>query len=157
MRIERDIAGQRKSTAIFLAFGLTAAMGAALALPNAAVAYEPGKPAQISPAPVQLAGADVVVVQLTDTLKFLPETLTIKVGDTVEWRNIGSIRHTVTLDPGKVGNAQNVMLPSGAETFDSGWVNDGQSFRYTFTKAGVYRYVCLPHETSKMIGDIIVE
>ena len=157
MKIERDIAGQRKSTAIFLAFGLTAAMGAVLALPNAVVAYDPGKPAQVSPAPVQLAGADAIVVQLTDSLKFAPATLKIKVGETVEWRNDGSVRHTVTLDPAKAGNAQNVMLPEGAKTFDSGWVDDGKSFRYTFTKAGVYRYVCLPHETAEMIGEIVVE
>ena len=155
MRIEGNTAGQRKSIALFPTPGL--AMGALVALANAAVAYDPGMPAQISPTPVQLAGADAVVVELTDTLKFLPETLKIKVGDTVEWRNIGFIRHTVTLDPEMVSNAENVIVPKGAETFDSGWVNDGQSFRYTFTKAGLYRYVCLPHETAKMIGDIIVE
>ena len=52
--------------------------------------------------------------------------------------------------------SRNVELPGGAEPLDSGWVRGGQSFRYTFRKPGVYRYVCLPHERAGMLGTVIV-
>ncbi len=99
---------------------------------------------------------NVIAVEMTDNLRFAPTEIAIKAGDTVEWRNIGSIGHTVTADPGRAPGSKNIELPAGAETFDSGWVKGGQLFRYTFTEPGVYRYVCLPHEGARMIGTVIV-
>ncbi len=93
---------------------------------------------------------------MNDRLRFVPTEITIKAGDTVEWRNIGSIPHTVTADPGRAPSSRNVELPSGAEAFDSGWVMGGQSFLYTFSEPGVYRYICLPHERARMLGTVIV-
>ncbi len=40
-----------------------------------------------------------IVVQMNDRLRFVPTEITIKAGETVEWRNIGLIPHTVTADP----------------------------------------------------------
>jgi plastocyanin len=97
-----------------------------------------------------------IVVQMNDRLRFVPTEITIKAGDTVEWRNIGLIPHTVTADPRRAPSSRNIELPDGAEAFDSGWVTSGQSFRYTFSEPGVYRYVCLPHERSLMLGTVIV-
>ena len=99
---------------------------------------------------------NVIAVEMTDNLRFAPTEIAIKAGDTVEWRNIGSIGHTVTADPGRAPGSKNIELPAGAETFDSGWVKGGQLFRYTFTEPGVYRYVCLPHEGARMLGTVIV-
>jgi len=93
---------------------------------------------------------------MNDRLRFVPMEITIKAGDTVEWRNIGLIPHTVTADPRRAPSSRNIELPDGAEAFDSGWVTSGQSFRYTFSEPGVYRYVCLPHERSLMLGTVIV-
>jgi plastocyanin len=97
-----------------------------------------------------------IVVQMNDQLRFTPTEITIKAGDTVEWRNIGLIPHTVTADPKRAPSSRNIELPDGAEAFDSGWVTSGQSFRYTFSEPGVYRYVCLPHEQARMAGIVIV-
>ncbi len=97
-----------------------------------------------------------IAVEMNDNLRFAPTEITIKAGDTVEWRNIGSVRHTVTADPGRAPGSKNIELPASAETFDSGWVKGGQSFRYTFSDLGVYRYVCLPHEGARMFGTVIV-
>ena len=99
---------------------------------------------------------NIIVVELNDKLRFAPTEITIKAGDTVEWRNIGSIPHTVTADPRLAPGSRNVELPDGAEAFDSGLVMGGQSFRYTFSEPGVYRYVCLPHERARMLGTVIV-
>ena len=105
----------------------------------------------------QATGAGtIIIVELNDKLRFIPTQITIKAGDTVEWRNIGSIPHTVTADPGRAPSSRNVELPEGAEAFDSGLVMGGQRFRYTFSEPGVYRYVCLPHERARMLGSVIV-
>ena len=112
---------------------------------------------QVSQQTAQAMGAgNVIAVEMNDNLRFAPTEITIKAGDTVEWRNIGSVRHTVTADPGRLPGSNNIELPAGAETFDSGWVKGGQVFRYTFSEPGVYRYVCLPHEGARMIGTVIV-
>ncbi len=113
--------------------------------------------AQNSQQTAQTTGAGtIIVVELNDKLRFVPTQITIKAGDTVEWRNIGSIRHTVTADPRRAPSSKNVELPDGAEAFDSGLMMGGQSFRYTFSEPGVYRYVCLPHERARMLGTVIV-
>ncbi len=115
---------------------------------------------QVTQNPQQTAQAtgagNIIVVELNDKLRFVPTEIIIKAGDTVEWRNIGSIPHTVTADPRRAPSSRNVELPDGAEAFDSGWVMGGQWFRYTFSEPGVYRYVCLPHERTRMLGTVIV-
>jgi len=99
---------------------------------------------------------NIIAVEMNDKLRFVPTEITIKAGDTVEWRNIGSIPHTVTADPKRAPSSRNIELPAGAETFDSGWVMGEQWFRYTFSEPGVYRYICLPHERARMLGTVIV-
>ncbi len=93
---------------------------------------------------------------MNNKLRFVPAEITIKAGDTVEWRNLGSVGHTVTADLGRAPGSKNIELPASAETFDSGWVKGGQSFRYTFSEPGVFRYICLPHEGARMFGTVIV-
>ncbi len=67
----------------------------------------------------QAAGAgNIIVVQLNDQLRFVPTEITIKAGDTVEWRNIGFLPHTVTADPRRAPSSRNIELPDGAEAFD---------------------------------------
>ncbi len=105
----------------------------------------------------QATGAgNIIVVEMNNKLRFVPTEITIEAGDTVEWRNIGSIPHTVTADPKRAPSSRNIELPDGAEAFDSGWVMRGQWFRYAFSEPGVYRYVCLPHERARMLGTVIV-
>ena len=99
---------------------------------------------------------NILVVQMNDQLRFVPADITIKAGDTVEWRNLGLIPHTVTADPRRAPGSKNIELPEGAEAFGSGWVTRGRSFRYSFSEPGVYRYVCLPHEQARMVGTVIV-
>ncbi len=53
-------------------------------------------------------------------------------GDTVKWTNMDTAPHTVT-------------VTSGPVKFNSGNLAKGQSFSYTFTKAGKYSYYCAVH------------
>jgi plastocyanin len=73
---------------------------------------------------------------------FRPNTMTINPGDSVTWRWSGpDTNHSVTADSGQ------------AESFDSdpggapGGINHevGATFRHTFSKPGVYDYVCRVH------------
>ena len=73
-------------------------------------------------------------------MAFSPNTLTISVGDTVTWTNQDGAPHSATGDNGE---------------FDSGTLNNGQNFSFTFTAAGTYTYHCSVH--NGMTATIIVE
>ncbi len=105
---------------------------------------------------VQPASANTVVVKMNNALQFVPNKITIKVGTTVEWRNVESYPHSATADPALARNPRNVELPPGAKPFHSGRINGGSSWNHTFTVAGTYRYFCVPHEDAGMLGTIIV-
>ncbi len=98
----------------------------------------------------------VVVIRMTNDMKFVPEQVTIKTGQTIEWvSDPDGPSHTVTTDPDKIADPSHVSIPKGAKPFDSGVIKSGKSFRYTFTVPGVYRYTCQPHE-GLMKGEITV-
>jgi plastocyanin len=78
-------------------------------------------------------------VQITDST-FSPATLTIAVGDTVTWRNADDRPHTVTSSDG---------------VFDSGNLDEGVGFSFTFTEPGTYTYLCEYHP--EMQAAIVVE
>ncbi|GAB4362489.1 MAG: hypothetical protein Kow0060_18760 [Methylohalobius crimeensis] len=102
------------------------------------------------------AESGAVVVEMTNTLKFVPEKLTVPVGTTVEWRNASVLVHTVTADPEKAARPESAALPDGAAPFDSGSLEVDGTYRHTFTTAGTYRYFCIPHEGAGMVGTIVV-
>jgi len=105
-----------------------------------------------------VASQPVVTIKMLDVpTAFEPGTVTIKVGDTVEWRNVGNEVHHATTDPSMAINGGDVGSPAGAETFDSGFLKPGATFSHTFKVAGTYRYACAVHETSGMIGKIVVK
>lgn len=95
-------------------------------------------------------------VGMTNSLKFTPPTVRIKVGETVRWKNSSLLVHTVTADPAEATIEGSVALPEGAEAFNSGLMDPEQTFEHTFTEAGTYTYFCIPHEAAKMRGQVIV-
>jgi plastocyanin len=67
---------------------------------------------------------------------FKPKSLEVPVGTTVVWTNGDAIDHSVTDGtPEKLGGA-----------FDSGFFNKGETFSFTFNKAGEYPYFCKRHD-----------
>jgi plastocyanin len=102
-------------------------------------------------------GTVTATVDMTSQARFSPAAVTVRVGEAVEWRNTANgVAHTATLDPAKAQNAANVALPAGAQTFDSGSLSPGATYRHTFRVAGTYRYFCMPHETFGMVGTVTV-
>ncbi len=96
----------------------------------------------------------VTVVHMSNGLSFEPQTVRIKVGDTVEWRNTSLFGHTVTDDPWH--GPEDMSLPVNAKPFDSGPIPAGQIYRHTFTEPGTYRYRCDPHHNLNMTGVVVV-
>jgi plastocyanin len=88
--------------------------------------------------------------------RFVPDTVSIKTGETVSWDNPGIITHSVTFDPKFAKVAANVMLPPGVAPFDSGDMEEDANFKHTFTVAGTYKYICKYHEEMGMTGTVIV-
>jgi len=75
-----------------------------------------------------------------DGFAFHPPVLTVRQGETVEWRNTDPVPHTVTAkDAG----------------FDSHEIAAGGSYRYTAKKKGRFAYLCTLHPIMK--GELIVE
>lgn len=95
-------------------------------------------------------------VNITDQRVFSPSTVQIRAGQTVEFKNVSRGTHTVTADPKLASDPNNVRLPRGAKAFNSGRLIPGAAFSHTFTEAGTYQYVCLPHESMGMIGQVVV-
>src|SRR3954466_7523970 len=112
----------------------------------------------VSAATQALAQAKTVDVSMAQSpkMRFVPETVTIKTGDTVKWTNPHNISHTVTFDPSKAGAKENAALPAGVEPFDSGPVEEEGTFSHSFTVKGTYKYVCVYHEGMGMVGTVIV-
>ena len=97
-----------------------------------------GRPANSASDPTK-----VVTVVIRD-FKFEPATVTVNVGDTVEWKNDDIVPHTATAD----GEAQK-------PTFDSGTIQTGAKWRYLARNKGTYNYTCTLHPNMK--GELIVQ
>lgn len=98
----------------------------------------------------------LTIIQMTNEFRYVPNRVKINRGDTIEWKNVSQVVHTVTADRVRAANPNNVVLPKAAKPFDSGDIQPGRSFTYTFSVPGQYRYFCVPHETFGMVGEIEV-
>jgi plastocyanin len=98
----------------------------------------------------------IVITMMDSPAIFEPARITIKAGDTIEWKNTGTQLHHVTTDPSAALKKNDVSSPPGARPFDSGFLKPGESFSETFSVPGTYRYTCAVHEAKGMSGAIIV-
>jgi len=105
-----------------------------------------------------LAAGKTVEVSMKNSPKrvFVPATVNISVGDTVNWTNPGVITHTVTFDPAQAATPANVALPAGVAPFGSDNMEEDATFSHTFTVKGTYKYICKMHEAMGMVGTVVV-
>ncbi len=73
---------------------------------------------------------------------FNPNPLSVPVGTTITWRNVGAEAHNVVARDGSFSSSS--MVP-------------GEQFAFTFTKPGHYAYVCTFHEGDGMFAEIDVQ
>jgi len=87
--------------------------------------------------------ADILIVQGAGNQSngqfYVPANFTVKVGQSVTWANKDGMTHTVTNTPGTL--------------FDQ-TLASGDTFKFTFTQPGTYRYYCTIHPWMK--GTIVV-
>jgi plastocyanin len=72
----------------------------------------------------------------------------VTVGTTIRWTNNDSVAHTVT------SGASDGLAGTPDGKFDSGFLDAGATWEYTFDEAGVYPYYCIPHPW--MRGTLVV-
>lgn len=110
--------------------GAAAGILAALALVLAAGCARDG-----SAAPV-----DTTRVEMPPSYRFVPAVITVRAGSTVTWHNADHFTHSVA------------VLGGGLPFLN---LRPGQSGRLTFSRPGVYDYVCTYHARD-MKGRVIV-
>jgi len=130
-------------------FGVVFVLIALLAMPAVAAAqYPSGGGGGSSGGGIQIGGGgsprgdssqtgmgEVAIVDFA----FQPMAIFVGVGDTVQWTNTGSVDHTVDSD---------------TEIFESGSIDPGRFYRYTFDEPGIFPYHCDIHP--HMRGMVVV-
>ena len=109
-------------------------------------------------------GQSGTTVDMTDSLLFRPETITVSVGDTVVWENVGTIGHSVTAYGEEIPDDASYFASGGFDSeeaarnaYPDGDIPGGEAYEHTFEVPGTYEYFCIPHEMSGMIGTVVVE
>jgi plastocyanin len=130
-----------------------------LLLPAFAGADPSGQNSDATAPPISadILGPDATIKMSDDTPMYQPEIVTIRAGQTIEWKNAGTVSHSVTDDAKRATRPDDALVPKNAKPFNSGNVMPGRTFRHTFTVPGRYRYFCLSHEVDKMVGEVIVQ
>lgn len=106
---------------------------------TAAASATPPNPSNAASPTATPAAPREVAVTIED-FKFAPATVTIALGTTVVWTNVGPTEHTTTSKQG---------------LWDSGILPKEAVYRFTFSKPGEYPYWCSLHPD--MLGTIIVK
>ena len=114
-------------------------------------------------------GGGGATVDMTDELAFEPGTVTVSVGETVTWENVGTVGHSVTAYEDQIPDGADYWASGGFDSeqaaadaytpgdTDAGDVPGGQSFEHTFETAGTHEYYCIPHESAGMVGTVEVQ
>jgi amicyanin len=114
----------------------------AVAEPSTTSSEMPGM-SGMSTTPAPQSGSAVATTSVDiKEFAFGPQSITVKVGAKVTWTNDDQDPHTVTSQ-------------SGNGPLKSKTLNNGDTFSYTFTKAGSYDYLCTIHPF--MTGTVVVK
>lgn len=94
--------------------------------------------------PVDPGENEVVIINLTESLTFSDDDVTISPGTTVRWVNQSTMDHTATPD----GHSEWTRWAT---------TEQGEDFVHTFNTVGEFPYFCEPHLADEMTGIIRVE
>jgi plastocyanin len=84
-------------------------------------------------AAVSSLGSPTMTIAATDNLVFVPDSSSAATGNIIEFKNTGSVTHTVTFQDSNDGCLTDNTLPSGA------------TWEVKFTHPGTYHYLCTIH------------
>jgi len=91
-------------------------------------------------------GANEVLIR---EFAFDPGTITIEMGESITWRNVGNVSHTATS-----GNPGDADLGS---VFRSELLAPGDTFTHRFDEPGDFVYFCETHPTTMRGAHVVVE
>ena len=130
------------------------AAGAPAAAPSTAAAA----------APITGVTHDVKMIGDATGYRYLPATLTIKVGDGVRWTMIAGGPHNVSfwtdsIPAGAAAQLNSAMAKQIMPLAGPLLMQPNETYTISFAGAtkGTYRYFCTPHLAMKMVGTITVQ
>lgn len=130
--------------AVLLAAGSALAVGLAACGGSSTSSSGPassGGSCSAGSAAVSQGGSPAATVQATDNLVFTPQTVSVGVGQVLEWKTTGQTLHTVTFS-----GAQSCLTDDA--------LNPGSTWDVTFNQAGTFAYRCTVHP--QMTGTVTV-
>jgi plastocyanin len=112
----------------------------------------------------------------TEVNMFMPNAIVVDAGSTVRWINPSNLPHNVVgvfnqttaqdavnstgliIDnsTNNTNDAQSSQSSSGITATDSGFIQQGQSWQYSFNEAGVFNYLCTIHAEEGMRGTLLI-
>merc|ERR1712025_1496508 len=99
------------------------------------------------------AAATVKLGSDTGGLVFVPDSVTIKAGESVQWVNNAGFPHNIVFDEDAVPEGVTADKLSREDYLNA----PGETYEMKFEKAGEYGYYCEPHQGAGMKGKVIVQ
>jgi len=103
--------------------------------------------------PMVANAADVKLGSDSGQLVFVPDEITIKVGDSVTWTGNKGLPHNVVFDEENVPDGTDLDALNHEDNIGE----EGEKVTSKFTKPGTYGYYCEPHRGAGMNGTVIVK
>jgi len=100
-----------------------------------------------------VAKAEVKLGSDSGSLVFVPDSLTIKAGESVNFVNNVGFPHNVVFDEDEVPDGVNSEAISREDYLNA----PAETYSVKFEKAGTYGYYCEPHRSAGMKGKIVVQ
>merc|ERR1719316_883765 len=86
-------------------------------------------------------------------LVFVPDSVTIKAGESVQFSNNAGFPHNIVFDEDNVPDGVAADSLSREDYLNA----PGETYEVKFDKAGTYGYYCEPHRGAGMQGKIVVQ
>jgi len=112
-----------------------------------------GCPVAVVPRGSTVTQAQILLGSDTGGLVFVPDSLSVKAGETVEFKNNAGFPHNVIFDEDNVPEGVNAEALSKEDYLNA----PGETHTVKFDKAGTYQYYCQPHQGAGMKGKIVVQ
>merc|ERR1712176_867460 len=100
-----------------------------------------------------ITGATVKLGSDGGGLQFVPDSLTVKAGETVQFVNNVGFPHNIVFDDDAIPAGVNAEKISKEDYLNAA----GETVEIKFEKAGEYNYYCEPHQGAGMKGKIVVQ
>merc|ERR1719230_1128609 len=100
-----------------------------------------------------ITGATIKLGSDGGGLQFVPDSLTVKAGETVQFVNNVGFPHNIVFDEDAIPAGVNTEAISKEDYLNA----PGETVEVKFEKAGEYNYYCEPHRGAGMRGKIVVQ